>query len=791
MKKLLLACTLLASMMQASAQDVKSIQFCDKKYEYAQGKDSITLFLKVLDSDGNSSKDVRASDLEKYLVMYEDEKPISPDRCKISALSSGQRIPNDFTFSVLVDMSIPEEGKGQIYDAVGQLVESAPDSCVYLSFFGNNVTSSQLVTKRNFKDFEAMFHQHSDNKFFYGALYSKLAEFAEEKAELEDSVITADGYERNSVIAKRAKMAQDKNLLFVFTEGNIRPADELISFIEVTDYQSNATHVVPKVYALYYTGEGVDENVELTLQGVSAPRDANGSVLSDRQGAYKPSNDLSSVLSSFQQVVKDAMYDFAYSYRATKDKTYTGLVNYTTEWKGMESGKGEYTIGSAETPWPVKAETTGSIITKILVALLIALLTYAFFFLIMKVVIPYVKSKRFTMKYYKKYEPEANVQRRICTYCRQDIEPGQLVVTKCKHIMHVGCWQQNGYKCVEYGQNCKDGIQDHVEWKEMLSKTSLRETYQTLAGILAALVSWIIFELTGRGLFHGMGAGIANAFFTNEEQKLNLMNDCTNKVSAFLTIGLLLGFFLSLVFRYFDEYRKKDAMIYLKIVGLSLLSGIIGMAAMAVGGIIFCLLLSAVGTTYIPWYCSLPAYILFSVCVALSLTIKSSIPMKSALLGGLISAGIGFLVLISGSIGNVGWLNMLLDFIIYGGGLGASLVTVRMLAERYFLIIKNGVKAGQKIPIHKWMNATGGGNKVSIGATGECEVQMNWEKSNKVAKEHVQLYIDQVKTLPMLKALATGVIYNMRTELPISKPTVLTNGDTFKIGDTIFEYVEN
>jgi len=377
--------------------------------------------------------------------------------------------------------------------------------------------------------------------------------------------------------------------------------------------------------------------------------------------------------------------------------------------------------------------------------------------------------------------------------------------------MHVDCWKQNGFKCVEYGQNCKDGIQDHVAWKEMFSKSSLRDTYQTLAGILAAFVSWIIFELTGNGLFPSIGKGIANAFFTNEEQKGNLMEDCAVKVSALLTIGLLLGFFLSLVFRYFDEYRKKDAKIYLKIVGMSLLSGIIGMAAMAVGGIIFCLLLSAVGTTYIPWYCSLPAYILFSVCVPLSLTIKSSIPMKSALIGGLISAAIGFIVLMCGSIGNVGWLNMLLDFIIYGGGLGASLVTVRMLAERYFLLIKNGVKAGQKIPIHKWMNATGGGNKVTIGATGDCEVQMNWEKSNKVtigatgdcevqmnweksnkvAKEHVKLFIDKDKMLPMLKALVPGVLYNMRSELPANKETVLSNGDTFKIGDTIFEYVES
>jgi hypothetical protein len=88
------------------------------------------------------------------------------------------------------------------------------------------------------------------------------------------------------------------------------------------------------------------------------------------------------------------------------------------------------------------------------------------------------------------------------------------------------------------------------------------------------------------------------------------------------------------------------------------------------------------------------------------------------------------------------------------------------------------------------MNATGGGNKVTIGRTNECEIQMNWEKTSKVAEEHAQLYIDKAKTLPMLKALAAGVIYNVRTELPANKPVVLSNGDTFKIGDTIFEYEE-
>ena len=791
-RKVIALCMLLAFMLTASAQDVSKIQFCDKKYEYRTGMDSVTLFLKVLDSNGKPCRDINISQLEKYLVINEDGNPILPDRRKIFSLSSGQRIPSDFTISVLVDLSIPEAGKGQIYEAFGKLVESAPDSCVFLSFFGEEVSSSQLVTKKNLASFKDKFMSHSDKKFFYGALYSKLAEFSDEKAELEDAVRTNGGYIKNASINKRAMSAKDKNLLFIFTEGKMRPEDEQISFIEVTDYQANATHLVPKVFAFYYTGDGVDENVELTLKGVSAPRNAEGQVLADRQGAFRPSADISNVLSNFQEVVNDAMYDFAFTYKATDDKTYTGRVDYLAEWKGSEAGTGEYSIGSAETPWPVHEESAGSAITKLLVALLVALLTFVVFFLIMKVLIPFIKSKSFASKYYKPYQPEEGITRRICHYCRQDIQPGQKVVMRCKHIMHVGCWQQNGYKCVEYGQNCKEGIQDHVDFKEMFSSASLRDTYQTATGVAAGLVSWIVFEFTGRGLFNGLGKAIANTFFFNDGQKANMLSDCGAKVSALLTVGLLLGFFLSLVFRYNDEYRKKDAKVYMKIVGLSLLSGLVGFLAMLVGGIIFCSLLSAVGTTYIPWYCSLPAYILFSVCVALSLTIKSSIPMKSALIGGCVSALIGFIVLyFSGAVSSsMGWMNMLLDFIIIGGGLGASLVTVRMLAEKYFLVIQNGIKAGQRIPIHKWMNATGGGNKVTIGKTNECEIQMNWEKSNKVSDEHVQLYIDKARSLPMLKPLVAGVVYNVRTDLPADKPVVLTNGDTFRVGDTTFEYVE-
>lgn len=782
--RLFVAYLFLVTTTFAFAQNVKQVNFCDKKYEYGTGRDSVTLFFSVLDKDGKSIRNLKESDLVDYLVIKEDENIISPSRSRTYLVNTGQRIPSEFTFSVLVDLSIPNEGKTRIFDAVSKLVESAPDGSVYLSFFGDEVTSSMALTKDNINTFKKFFDISSENKYFYGALYAKLAEFSTSKAEYEESVIVSPDYRRNVDISQRASENPDKNILFIFTEGCKSPSlEENIDFIEVTGYQARASHIVPTVFAFYYTEEGQDAEIENVLMGVCNPH------IDGREGKYMPANDMNQVLNDFTEVVNDKMYDYAFVYKATDSRKYFGKTSYSAEWKGDKVGEGQFSIGSAERPWPERSESTMDIFVKFLIAILVTMLTITFFFVVTKVLVPFIQSKAFEAKYYKKYVPDANVFRRICHYCKQEILEGQSVVVKCKHIMHVHCWQENGYKCAEYGQNCKTGIQNHVEWKDLFTLRTFKDCHQTMSGIFAGFISWIFYELIGRGGFENLSRGIVSAFYSSKKGLPDLSNDCIAKTSAFLAIGLLLGFFLSAIFRYNDEYRKKDWIVVLKIVGLSLLTSLIGMIAFAIGAGILCSLLSVTGTTYIPWYCSFPAYLLFSVFVALALTIKSSIPMKSALIGGCVSSVIGFIVLYFSRFADQ--MNMLLDFIIYGGGLGASLVTVRMLAEKYFLVIKNGVRAGQRIPIHKWMNATGGGNKVSIGMTGDCEIQMNWEKSNKVAKEHVQLYIDHERQLPMIKPLATGVIYNTRTELPVSKPNVLSNGDTFKVGDTIFQYVEN
>lgn len=784
----LLAFALLLLSASLRGQDITTIQFVDKHFEYEAGRDSISLFFNLLNKESNRQKNLSVPELAKYLVVTENGVIIPGKNCVFAPVGSGKRIPSDFTFSVLVDLSIPENGKMQIYKSLETLVSSAPDSCVYLSFFGERVGSTELLTKSNLVLFRQAFLSPPSRvkKCLYSAMFSKISEFELVPSVYESMVRQQPGYMRNGAVAERGFKRPDRNILMVFAEGSQYPQIEDFGLTDFVEYQRDLNNeAIPAVYAFYYIEKGNEFNTQSLLKAMCENR-----FRPDRSGRFMPANNMDTVLSDFEKIVNDKSYDYELKYKVDENRTYAGNVEYKAEWKADAlDGVGVFSIGSPERPWPERVESAGDSFLRYIVALLVSILIFALFLFVTKVFVPWIRSRSFERKYYKVYVPEENVRKRVCHYCGQEILPGQRIVIKCKHIMHVDCWKQNDYRCSEYGQNCKEGIQPHVHWKQLFTKASLRESIQTLSGIGAAFVAWLVYELAGRGGFKGIAEWIVG-FSLKAGMPAGVVADCIEKTSALLMIGLLLGFFLTLVFRFNDEYRTKNFRIIIKILGLSILSGLLGMLAFGLGAVLLCALVSAAGTTFIPWYCSLPAYVLFSLSVAALLTWKSSVPIKSALLGGGIASVIGFIVLFFFS-ATRGWMNILLNFIIYGGGIGASLVTVRMLSERYFLIIQNGIRAGQKIPIHKWMNATGGGNKVSIGMTGECEIQMNWEKSNKVAKEHARLYIDPEKKLPIVKPMATGVQFNSRVELAVGKPYVLSNGDTFKIGDTIFKYVES
>ena len=85
------------------------------------------------------------------------------------------------------------------------------------------------------------------------------------------------------------------------------------------------------------------------------------------------------------------------------------------------------------------------------------------------------------------------------------------------------------------------------------------------------------------------------------------------------------------------------------------------------------------------------------------------------------------------------------------------------------------------------MSVTGGFNKVSIGKSVNCVLQMNWDNSEGIGDRVVELYLKNDR--PYCKVLDNGVTQQGRT-IPQGVEFVLVNGTEFSIGKTNFTYIE-
>lgn len=126
--------------------------------------------------------------------------------------------------------------------------------------------------------------------------------------------------------------------------------------------------------ALYYTAADENLDIESTLKGICTPMSQDGKPMTDRTGRYLPANNIGAILRNFEDVVNDAMYDYAFSYKVPESTVYSKIVTYTAEWKGSYVGECEYSIGTAERPWPVRSENAADTLVKILYALFVTLL---------------------------------------------------------------------------------------------------------------------------------------------------------------------------------------------------------------------------------------------------------------------------------------------------------------------------------------------------------------------------------------------------------------------------------
>jgi hypothetical protein len=743
------------------------------KQPYTKNVD--TLFLRFRITDNSSNKKVFWSDLKKESFEIRESGGNPPDRdvivAPITLREDGQaeRISQNAVFWLLVDRgkTISNSDMESMKTAIRQTIENLPDSCTYISFFDRQTSEKKLLTKENFAEFEKEFKVKPETRELYQNIIGSFEKFAKDQA-----------------VPSAAKY------LLIFTDGKIEMSMAEIDKMDQSDQDikkiDNLYQNQVYIYAFRY-GEK-SSLVDKTLNDICSQR--------SNPGGYYPANNVAGIVDSLRGFVNNLSADYELTLVNNNGKSHNGtkLSLQVILKNGDETAVGEiqYAPGSPET-----ILTTGPNSNDIYVVAIFGIIILFIAFFIMQAGIPYIMSRtaNFEKKYVKPYEPITTSEGEVyetCAFCQEPLERGDLIVVKCSHKTHWDCWKENGHKCVEYGQNCKDGIQFHFDSKHPFDlKKSPYYLKWAMSGMISGFLIWIIFDLSKKMDFVPRFIDALLKIFYPERLKEAIegvvqipsatVTGFHTKITGLMLAGVLLGFVLTFLFSYINDFRQKTKRVLFAISFRALIGAIVGLLAFLIGSILFIL----IGKTDNIWLNVIP-WLLFGGSIALSIAIKTTIKWQDALIGGLISGVVSFLILCTtyylGSIG------VMIGFILCSAGLGISIVARHHLAQKYFLKYSGGKRKGE-IAIHKWMNESGGSNEVTIGKSNRCIIQMNWDDSENIQDMQAKLYIDPKRKIPTLKIIESGMIYDGRDGRR-DEVYLLKNNVKFKIGDTEFQYIE-
>jgi hypothetical protein len=691
-----------------------------------------------------------------------------------------EQISQNAVFWFMVDrgQTISDADMESMKTAIRETVEILPDSTAFISFFDKKATEKRLITKDNFYEFEKEFVVNKlEARDLYKNIIDNFEIFAKEPLPIKNDPKDLVKY------------------LLVFTDGKINFSSS--TEIDNLDNSDQSIRLIDELYSNQVLIEVFRYGAENSLVDKVLEEICTTYRKPQLKGNFYPANQVAGIVDSLWRFIDNLTADYEVILVNHSNKVYNGskltLQFIITNDNGEKAvGEIQYVPGSKENPIGPGVKKDNLYLAIILG---VAVLFIAFF--IMQVIIPFFihKLTNFEKKYVKPYEPkDDDVIYEACTFCNEPLEKGELIVTRCRHKIHWDCWVANGYKCVEYGQNCKDGIQYFFDKTQPFNlKKSPYYLKWAMSGMISGFFIWIAFRISLQwDLFSSLVDYLLKTFCPDKvlkgeiEGTIQILSDVNTafhqKISGLLLVGSLLGFALTFLFSYVNDFRKKKGSVVFAIFLRAILGAFIGFLSFLIGSVI-CVVTGSyentVGIDAIPW-------ILFGLSIAFCLAFKTTIKMTDALIGGLIAGIISFLILYTTHYFPA--FGVLFSFMLCSAGLGVSIVARHTIAQKYFLKYKHPKRDGE-IAIHKWMNESGGSNEVSIGRSNYCIIQMNWDDSDSIPSKQAKLYIDPKRKVPMMKVFEGGMIYDGRdTHKDDQLP--LKNGVKFTIGNTVFQYIE-
>lgn len=686
---------------------------------------------------------------------------------------------------ILVDLTLGDKEVENQRIAVNNLRSLFDTDHLYVSFMkGGSVTESYPLTDYVIENF---FVAEDSSKKLYRSILSKIDEMNGRKSTYFPKV------EQNAIWES---VPAEKKRLLVFSDGQVyeenKPIDaDHFELQRKLLNQSKGDMGFP-VYYVNFAGEEQEE-VEIENEAENLVT----YLCEQTGGSYFPSFVWVSLSHKMVDGLNVGEVDFRFRFMNPDQKVYRGIKRwlcidcYHQDSLILTAHK-SYSLGSLYRPIIVNGIAAWRIYVQggfVFVCLLFVV------YLVFQFVVPKVSYELFRKRYVKRYTGKNmsvnNIQiGEICYYCKAPFEQGEEVVAKCSHVMHKSCWDENEYKCPEYGRRCKEGSHYYNVHHLFDLKNAPYYMNWLLMGICAGAFSWFFFMLNAWQVGYDW---LVNSLFKlseidpQSETAKNLLdkfgNELFNTPYFGLYICFFVTFFLSILSSHGKWWWKRLSFVLVK----AILAGLGGYLTFVVVAFVS-LALGIVGDflliDWIPWTMN-------GFLIAFAVSYKTDIKLYKALVGATISIlfTLGSMYIWRYSHGSqVDTRDLLLiSCLIYSVGIAISLAVNFPRSERYFLRVEGPIKT-MEIAIYKWMNSQYIHRKVTIGKSVDCNLQMSWDINSDISP--VQAEIVSKGGYLYLIALEKGV-YIKGKQVKLENEVQLYHGDQFKIGQTLFTYVEH
>lgn len=722
---------------------------------------------------------------ELHVDMKELVDEVQPQFVRLESLKASNVKQMGLTGMVLVDLTLGEVQVEQQRKAVSNLRTLFADNNLYLSFMkGNSISETYPATDYVMENY---FVADSSTKQLYRSILFKVDEMNGNA-----SVAYYPSVKTNELWKS---IPDSLKFMVVFSDGQTyqenAPIDNAHFELQQKLVQTEKSLTQYPLYYVNFQGDSEEAyDVENEAENIMT-------YLCDRTGGQYMSS--FSWVKMSKAILKGKMEqsaDFRLEFSNPDRKVYRGVKRWLRidVYNGdslFVTGHKAYAIGSVYHPIIVNGESEWRIIVRVMIAFVCILILL---YLVLQFFIPFVRYKLFKRKFVARYVGKNMSLNDIqvgetCYFCKAPFQVGEEIVVKCEHSMHKSCWDENEYKCPEYGRHCKEGSHYYNYHRLYDPKNAPYYMKWLFAGAFAGVFSWLFFVRNNWQIGYDSLVQFIFKLFEvnpNSEMAMNLVDSLSNEFYYSPYFGLSICFFLTLFLSVLSSHGhwwwKRLTFVLLK----ALLAGFCGYATFVLAAIIS-LSLGIGGNKllidWIPW--TLNGYF-----IAFAVSYQTDIKLRKALIGATISILFGLGSMYIWNLAQNSHTDtrhfLLTSNLIYSMGIAISLAIHSPRSERYFLRIEGPVKM-MDVAIYKWMNAQVCNRKITIGKSVDCNLQMTWDINSVIAP--IQAKVISERGNIYLIPLEPGVKLGNKMAKVDSKFR-LHHGDKFTIGQTLFTYIE-